>query len=196
MSDQPLIAHSLAEAHLYLMAVPCESCKRGSLRGGEATAGVASDDQTIYTIVARCSACGAENVHTFQVSAGAVQPPPGEPAVVNPTAKPSRILDVGQWIVLFRVITEAAANEKDKVQARHLGLEAAQCLDEALKFYDDPENELPPDEAVFTESTARRLREAPEQFSRTRLIELRGKLPTTAAMRKSLGSSRKTETRP
>jgi hypothetical protein len=120
-----------------------------------------------------------------------VSVPAGQAAVVNPTDEPSRILDVGQWIVLFRMITERAAREIDKIQARHLGIEAAQCLEEALKFYDDVDNDLPPQEALFTEASRTRFRKAPEQFSRRRLIDLRAKLPSGSAMRASLSAKKK-----
>lgn len=130
-----------------------------------------------------CRTCEHSMVKTFLVPAGTEGDPASETAVVNPTEEPSRLLDVGQWIMLYGVIIEAASKEKDRPQARHLELEAAQCLDEALKFYDDPENDLPPPEAIFTEPSRRRLRSAPEQFSRRRLINLRAKLPREAAMR-------------
>ena len=74
---------------------------------------------------------------TFCLPHGTGTGAPGSPARVNPTSEPSQIVDLGQWLTLFRSIAEAAERESDKVQARHLGLEAAQCLDEALKFYYD-----------------------------------------------------------
>lgn len=186
MSNEPLKAHSLAEAYLYMIATRCESCAAGPLQGGDAKPISSSGDQTIVDVNVACGSCGAASVLRFDVPTGHLQASPGTPVTVNPTSQPSKILDVGQWIVLFRVITEAAAKESDQGQARHLGLEAAQCLEEALKFYDDPSNDLPPPEAVFSEPTERRLREAPEQFSRRRLIELRAKLPTSTKMRSAL----------
>jgi hypothetical protein len=86
------------------------------------------------------------------------------------------------------MIIEAATRETDKTQARHLGIEAAQCLEEALKFYDDVGNDLPPPEAFFTEVSRERFRDAPEQFSKRRLIGLRAKLPSMRVMRRSITS--------
>jgi hypothetical protein len=199
MQDELLPANSLAEAYLYLMATACASCGRGPLQGSDATIAKPTPRTTAtgapYTrtavIEARCAACRAATTLTFQIPERTQEDDEGAPAIVNPTNEPSRILDVGQWIMLFRVITEAAGKEKDKVQARHLGIEAAQCLEEALKFYDEPGNDLPPHEAVFTEPTRRRLKEAPQHFSRRRLIELRAKLPTMSAMRAALTKRRK-----
>ncbi len=197
--EDPLIAHSLAEAYLYLMATPCASCGGGPLKGGDATslgAGAANGvpPQTHqWRIEATCNACRTAVTSTFQVP-GSREPTSAGPAqttVVNSTDEPSRIVDVGQWIVLFRLITEAASKETDKVQARHLGLEAAQCLEEALKFYDEPDNDLPPPEAFFTVASRERCRRAPEQFARRRLVELRAKLPTISYMRARLSGEKK-----
>jgi hypothetical protein len=107
-------------------------------------------------------------------------------ATISSVEEPSRILDVGQWIMLFRMITEAAGKKTDKARTRHLGLEAAQCLEEALKFYDDLDNDLPPPEAFFTEASRERFKTHPEQFSRRRLVELRSKLPNLSVMRSCL----------
>jgi hypothetical protein len=96
---------------------------------------------------------------------------------LNPTEEPSHILDVGQWIMLFRLFEQQAAGAPSKVEARVLNLKAGACLNEALKFYEEDDNDLPPGSAMFTDSTRRRFREAPEQFSRRRLIGLRATLP-------------------
>ena len=133
----------------------------------------------------QCAACGDVATVTFQFPGTPVEDTEvhGGEGEVNPSQEPSRILDVGQWIVLFRMNSDAASQGVDKTRARRLGLVAAQCLEEALKFYDDPENDLPPSEAVFKTATRDRLRQAPQQFSRRRLIELRAKLPHSSAMR-------------
>lgn len=199
MPDDPLVPHSLAEAHLYVMATPCPSCGAGPLKGSKAarvlgerrTADTNDDSGESVAIKAACGACRSVTTIVFRVRDDSTGKDENGVAVINPTDEPSQILDVGQWIVLFRMITEAASKETDKIQARHLGIEGAQCLEEALKFYDEPGNDLPPPEALFTEASRERFRHAPEQFSRRRLIELRAKLPTMAAMRASLSSKRK-----
>jgi len=195
MSDV-LIAHSLAEAYLYLMATPCPRCGKGPLHGADARRGASDDGQfvTDVGIHATCKTCQHSLVISFNVSHGLGNDDPDTPPVVNPTDDPSKIIDVAQWITLFRVLTQAAASQENKQECRRLGLEAAQCLDEALKFYDDPQNDLPPADAVFLESSRARLDRNPEQFSRQRLIELRAKLPTTATMRTRLANARGTKT--
>lgn len=191
MPEKPLVAHSLAEAYLYLMATPCASCGQGLLKGSDARVVSKREEGVTVTIVATCSACHADTTKWFLLPGGLTGQEEGETAIVNPTDQPSGILDVGQWIMLFRMITEAAARETDKTEARHLGIEAAQCLEEALKFYDDVDSDLPPSEAFFTNVSQSRLREAPDQFSRQRLIDLRSKLPSMAAMRASVSVRKK-----
>ncbi len=205
MPDDMLVTHSVAEAHFYLMATACTSCGQGPLVGQEAhpvdaAPGLVpegdkkeSENVTVrlWRITVTCAACQSVTSPTFQIPRELAGVPAGETVVVNPTDEPSRILDVGQWIMLFRMITERAARETDKIQARHLGLEATQCLEEALKFYDDLDNDLPPPEALFTDASRTRFRKAPEQFSRRRLIDLRAKLPSQSAMRASLSAKKK-----
>ncbi len=182
MPDVPLVAHSLAEAYLYLMATPCGACGKGPLEGSDAHSIDSDQGSASVAIPAACGACGERVDIRFALTEGLGADPNGPP-IVNPTDEPSRIIDVAQWVTLFRMITEAAAKEEGKVAARELGLEAAQCLDEALRFYDDGENDLPPAEAFYCESSRRRFADHPQQFSRQRLIDLRAKLPTASAMR-------------
>jgi hypothetical protein len=76
---------------------------------------------------------------------------------------------------------EEAGREKDKIIARELWIEVSQYLAEALKFYDDPDSDLPPQDAFFSEFSRARLSDNPAQFSRQRLINLRAKLPSPSA---------------
>ena len=192
MNDEPLVAHSLTEAYLYLKATPCASCGRGPLEASDAPPADAQDkeEDLTVTLTVTCGACQSVATRTFQLPGGmegvgsAVRTKRSESAViVNPTDEPSRIIDVGQWIVLFRMISEAAGREADKSRVRRLGIEAARCLEEALKFYDELDNDLPPPEAFFHSASRERFRRAPEQFSKRRLIELHSKLPITSTAR-------------
>ncbi|MCH7595838.1 MAG: hypothetical protein IID35_04685 [Planctomycetes bacterium] len=191
MADLPLLAHSLAEAYLYVMVSPCESCGNGPLYGGEACGVETPGGSWSTNLPGTCGACGATISITFQLASRPEEEASADAASINSTDEPSRIIDVGQWLTLFRMITEAATREDDKVQVRHLGMEAAQCLDEALKFYDDEGNDLPPSDAIFVESSRLRFEDNPGQFSRRRLLDLRSKLPTTSQMRSQLFRSRK-----
>lgn len=193
MSDRPLAAHSLAEVYLYLMITPCRECGRGPLRGADARAH--EQDWGMGLVVdVTCGACKHQTQLVFKVPtdqlAAARQSPPDAAAIVNPTNEPSRIIDVPGWVTLFGVIIEGAARTADKVEGRKIGYEAAQCLEEALKFYDD-DNDFPPDSAFFTEDSRRRYQDHPDKLARSRLINLRAKLPTLDAMEKQLAHSKK-----
>lgn len=78
--------------------------------------------------------------------------------------------------MLSGMIAATASTEPDRQKKRRLLIEAAQCLDEALKFYID-DNDLPPSGAFLHEGSKQRFRQNPGQFSRERLIHLRSKLP-------------------
>lgn len=107
---------------------------------------------------------------------------------INESDEPSRLLDVGQWILLARLLIEDAEREPDRVLARNLRIESGRCLEEAVKFFDDAENDLPPAGAFFCDASRQRFRQAPEQFSRRRLIEMRARLPNPY-----VGGNRETE---
>ncbi len=190
MPEHPLVAHSLGEAYYYLMVQRCEQCGRGALIGGEGRRLGDAGGSVLVEIEAVCRSCQAPSQFEFRLSdERGLAKAPG-PTLINSSDEASGLIDVAQWITLFRVVAEAAAREKDKQAARLKGIEAAQCLEEALKFYDDPENDLPPDSALFTDESRRRLRDHPEQLSRQRLIELRAKLPALNVMQRSAGQRR------
>ena len=68
------------------------------------------------------------------------------------------------------------ANAAGRAVARQMQIQAGTCLEEALKFY-DADNDLPPEDAFFTDAGRRQFREHPESFLRGRLISLRAMLP-------------------
>jgi hypothetical protein len=186
MSVAPLVAHSLAEVYLYILATPCASCGRGPLRGREVEHG---DDPVVgitFGVATTCGSCQNATQWKFRLSGPSQTVSADQAPVVNSTNEPSRILDVAQWLTLFRMMTEAAGKEMNKPAARRLSLEAAQCLDEALKFYEE-DNDLPTKDAFFHDGSWERFRDHPEQFSRQRLLHLRSKLPTPWPTRPSGG---------
>ena len=191
MCDRPLIAHSLAEVYLYLMLTPCGRCGRGPLRGGDARP-FEKDAATGVVVAVTCGSCGLEQELRFELPAeelaAAKAPPPDSAARINTGQEPSRVIDVAGWVTLFRIIADAAAQEKDKIEARKMGYEAAQCLEEALKFYEE-DNELPPASALFSEASTRLHRDHPQRLARSRLINLRAKLPAVDAMAKQVAAS-------
>jgi hypothetical protein len=175
---QPLCAHSWLEAKLYLMATPCPNCSRGPCEPVEESLGSSpgrSSDPGVRAVIARCAHCGDERELAFGLPVGMS---PGSAAeVVNPTSAPSEVLDAGQWISLHYLLTDAAQRAAEKFERRRLMSLAGQCLDEALRFYVDPDDELPPQSALFTNSSRRAFTEHPEKFARQKLRDIRARLP-------------------
>jgi hypothetical protein len=168
--------HSVAEAYLFIMLAPCAACGRGPFKPAgdivRSGPGAATGD---WRLPARCGACGEARQFAFTID----PLPTREQArsdVVNPTAQASRAIDLLGWLTLFQTILSAADRTEDKSTARQLAREAAQCLDEALKFYEGG-NELPTDCAFFNEDSRRRFRDHPQRFARTVWRERRLKLP-------------------
>lgn len=192
-ADRPLRAHSLAELYLYLMVTPCPNCGRGPLAGDPAKS-AAGGPVGRLSVASICKSCKHAFDLEFDLPTDAVSQAdvssPAANAIINPTSEPSAIIDVAGWITLFRTITQAAADTADKAKARHLGSEAAQCIEEALKFY-DTDNDLPPPAAFFSESSRQLLRDHPHRFARSRLVDMRSKLPTLDAMERSLAAGDK-----
>jgi hypothetical protein len=138
-------------------------------------------------LTASCRQCKHVQQIVFALPLGLGTHTDGAPAEINVSDERSEIIDLAEWLTLFRSITAAASRETDRGHSRQLGLEAAQCLDEALKFYDEEnENDLPPDDAFFSARSRERRRDHPEHFSRRRLLELRAHLPSTKVMRAAM----------
>ena len=177
MSDAELRAHSVAEADLFFQAINCPKCGSGpvaSAHSEEEPAG--QGGATRRADVGLCASCGSELRFDFQIS---LSRHPDEPTLINPTDEPSRIIDLAQWITLARVFVDRSSKTADPRQARRLNLRAAECWGEALKFFDDPDNDLPPPEAFFCELSRERFRKHPGQFSRQQLLHERSKLPSS-----------------
>jgi len=109
--------------------------------------------------------------------------PGAAPLPVNSAEEPSRVIDVAGWLTLYAMAQEAirqaaddARSPADRTLLRAMRIEAAQCLDEALKFF-EPDNDLPPQDAFFTPDSLGQFRDRPELFTRQRLIDLRRQLP-------------------
>ncbi len=177
MTDDPLFAHSLAEAKLYLLATPCPSCDRGPTRCVGQVGDESQTDRPVVRLTARCGSCAHERTLDFLIAEYIPVPSFDLSKVINPTEDPSRIIDLAQWLTLATMLTESAKQESDKVVARQLRCEAGLCVDEALKFYDDRNNDLPPPGAFFNDVSRTLFRQQPERFARQRLQALRLDLP-------------------
>ena len=170
--DQPLPAHTFDEARYYLMVTACGACGAGPWQI-DSTDRLQSPE-TPVAVQAHCRRCGAKRTFRFLCQSD-TQRTPHEAELINPTAQPSRIVDLAQWMSLFYMLVESTASEQDKAATRRTGYSAALCLAEALKFYGD--DELPQERAFFTEKTLAAFREHPEKFARQKLRDMQAKLP-------------------
>lgn len=162
MSDVPLHARSRREIELFFAVMPCPACRQGTLSPVNPP-----DFKTpIASFEALCGRCAATRNYYFELSN-------------DPRDRPSRLIDIAQWLTLHGMFLETAKFESNKARARTIALQAAECLDESLKFFDDPENDLPPVSAFFDQTSLLRFRENPQQFSRARILGLRRSLPNT-----------------
>ena len=181
---EPLRANSWSEAYLYLKVTPCTDCASGPWELDT------PDDATgdgPRRLRAHCAHCGAAREFTFECDPtdadAAIEGLSLEP--VNPSDEPSRIIDLGQWLSLFYTFVDSATKTADKGEARRLTFQAAQCLDEALKFY-APDDDLPPESAFFTDRSRQAFADHTGKFAREKLRLMRRKLPDLRLMTRRL----------
>ena len=179
---EPLQANSWSEAYFYLKVTPCGDCGQGpwelQAEQQQPAAAPPAEGDTSRCLRARCVHCSAEREFFFRCVESPhrqqLEPLGLEP--VNPTDHPSRIIDLAGWLSLFYMLVESASKADDKPTGRRLTFQAAQCLDEALKFY-APDDDLPPGEAFFSDRSGQTFADHPEKFARERLRQMRSKLP-------------------
>ena len=195
---KPLRVHSVAEARFYLMVTPCPNCSSGpweTLSSQETHAETTASfnkDQLQLTLQARCLKCGYVQEFLFIRKEALTEMEKelqqelldAQIELINPFPEHSEVIDVGQWLSLFYLLVEKASSAPAD-QTRRFGFQAAQCLEEALKFYKESD-ELPPASAFFVESSRKAFREHPEKFARQRLIDMRSKLPDLRVMIKKI----------
>ena len=197
---KPLRVHSVAEARLYLMVTPCPKCSSGPWETMDSEEIQAEESQLDETsewvnlkLYARCLKCGYRQEFLFRRTGKLTdierelqkELHDSEIDLVNPFPEHSEVIDLGQWLSLFYMLVEKASSSVQPEQTRRFGFQAAQCLEEALKFYKEGD-ELPPASAFFVESSRRAYGEHPEKFTKRRLIDMRSKLPDLRVMIKKL----------
>lgn len=184
MAIDPTIveAHSVAEAYLFLKVSPCPHCRKGLLKP---THDLTRRSES-WELPSTCQRCNRTIDLHFQID-----PPPSRESaqskVINPTNAASRAIDLPGWLNLFQQIVTAAGRAADRKEGRELALEAAACLDEALKFYDQ-DNEMPPVTAFFSEAGKSALRDHPQRFLRSTWLQRRLTLPNAGAVSRPAGA--------
>ena len=177
-----LRAHTFNEVRYYLMVTACAECGKGPWEIEETAETRTPGEANV--VRAKCRQCGAERDFVF--TCDAVLPTRGAQAeTISLSDRPSRIIDLGQWLSLFYLLVESASAATSKPATRRDGYRAAMCLAEALRFYGG-DDELPPASALFTERSAAAFHEHPENFTRQKLRDMQAKLPSTGAMHRNV----------
>ncbi len=180
-----LPAYSIVERHFYLMVLQCESCGKGPF---EFVSKERGPDEKVDIWYVRCKNCNQGKRLLFDRTSLLIEKEEftkDELLAVNPSKSPSRLIDVGQWLAIFYAIISAASQEGDRKEVQRLGYEATLALEEAIKFYQS-DNDLPPENSIWTESSQKRFREHPEMFERHRILAMRDKLPTLKVIKNSI----------
>ena len=174
---KPRSAHSILEAHLHVMLQVCPKCAAGPL--------AVSDDETeeehidsIIRLDCACPACGEKAAYRFRIDsrwAAASEPPR-----INPTDQPSKLIDVAQWLTLYHILIARSKEASDRTASRGEAYQAALCIVEALKFY-EPDNDLPPAAAFFSDQARAQARAHPAFFARDKLLSMQTGLPDLRA---------------
>jgi hypothetical protein len=191
--------HSFAEVYLSIRVAACAKCGRGPITPDRTNLRLNADDGT-FTIMIACGACAAK----WDVCYDTRKMPPagfaplltvdlplrqrlGELPQISATDEPSELIDVPGWVTLHNMLVDRARETAEsahsvggRVLARQMQMQAGECLDEALKFFEE-DDQLPPPAAFFTDAALSQFRHSPELFTRDRLLEMRNKLPVQRA---------------
>ncbi len=168
---ETLQAFTLKEIDYYLMVTACSFCGKGPqvIAPGETPS--PGKPEKIKT---RCRHCNQGNSLEV-VYSNESNEAQSDCELINPTDKPSRIVDLSQWLSVASLLSDEAFADQENAYPGRRGYQAMLCFSEALKFYDD--NEIPPLEAFFSEATLEIFHEHPEQFAKQRLRDMQVRLP-------------------
>ena len=179
--------HSVQEEYFYLMVHPCD-CGGAWLPGDQHVERTARG--LVHHVRASCSACGKDRTLEFGLPGGDA---PGRPAAVreiNPTAAPSKAVDLAEWMDLARFYLERIGRLKDKVRKAQSLLDARLCLEEALKFY-GPGDDAPPAGALWSDSSRAKVAAQPDAFRRASVEKMLGRIPSKERLLKVDGPVQK-----
>lgn len=197
LPPEPLPIRFESEIYYFLLLQRCGNCSNSVYKQMESIREF-HGEIPVRRIITACGKCGARREFLFELRAPHSKSRQAPSACSHPAhdedtremmpapdAPPSSIIDVSQWITLFHAILRASNAATSRDEARRLGFEAALCLHEALRFF-RPDDEIPARDAFLSEQSFATSRLHPEQFSRSRLLAHRDKLPSLAAMRQRL----------
>lgn len=178
-SDEIVHVHGVQEEYFYMMVHPC-ACSGpwlSSAQQVEETAG-----RVVHHVTARCFKCKTQRTFHFQLDAhGGPKDPIRQ---VNPTAEPSRAIDVAEWLDLAQFyLGRIDRLEKPTEKAQSL-LDARQCLEEAVKFY-GPGDEQVPGGALWSDASRRKAEKKADLFRRATIQAMLDRIPAMERLRKA-----------
>ena len=171
--------HSVQEEYFYLMVHHC-AC------GGPWHTESQQVDETgahlRHRVEGQCFKCKARRTFLFSIDSQANSK--GPVRQVNPTAEPSRALDVAQWMDLAQFYLGRIDRLKTPVEKAQSLLDARQCIEEALKFY-GPGDDAPPPTALWSDAWRKKAAAQSENFRRAALAAMLEKIPPMDRLREA-----------
>ena len=175
----PVHVHSVQEEYLYMMV---HHCPCGGPWHGESQDLCEGDDGVRHRVTATCFTCGAHRVLRFRLDE---RPGPNDAVrAVNPTGEPSRALDLAEWLHLAQFYLGRIQGLASAVEKAQSLLDARQCLEEARKFF-GPDDEQPPEAALWSPDSRRRARDQAEAFRRSTIDAMLARMPPLERLRQA-----------
>ena len=177
--DEMIHVHGVQEEYFYMMVHRC-ACGGAWLSGSQRVE--ETEGRVIHHVAARCHKCRAERTFHFQLDThGGPKDPIRQ---VNPTAEPSRALDVAEWLDLAQFYLGRIDRLDTPTEKSQSLLDARQCIEEALKFY-GPGDEPPPDAALWSDASRRKVARKAGLFRRSTIQAMLARIPAVERLRKA-----------
>jgi hypothetical protein len=169
------LARTSAEAHLYMELHPCPNCGESEFHPVDSV--IVVDDDLASRYAGPCPRCGRPREFTFRIPEEVLFPADDEPAFGD--ARPSELLDAGEWLWLADVIAQSVPAEPgedmtadDRRQALIDLRTAAAAVAEAAKFVPPGADRVPSD-ALWSERGLALYTDEPGRFRIRRLDVVR-----------------------
>lgn len=180
MADAPgdaVFVHSVQEEYFYMMI---RRCACGGPWLGDSQEFQQEGQRLRHHVGAQCYKCKARRTFEF------VLPGPEDSKApirqINPTAQPSRALDVAEWMDLAQFYLSRIERLKKPGERAQSLLDARQCIEEALKFY-GASDDGPSADALWSDASRKKVARHPDAFRRSALAAMLEKMPDMKRLR-------------
>jgi len=185
-ADRPVHVHSVQEEYFYMMVHPC-ACGGPWLSQSQEV--LEQEGQVVHRVSASCFKCRTERTFPFLLDE---RPGPKDPIrAINPTDRPSRALDLAEWLELAQFYLGRIERLEANVEKAQSLLDARQCLEEARKFF-GPQDEAPPASALWSKKSRKAADAQPETFRRSTIDGMLDRLPPLERLRQADSLDQKT----